>query len=326
MKTSWMASGASFARASAPLMAVGAEVGRRAATTASRGTRRWACGRRRRRRWAARCLGPCEGMEWHNPRSASTMGYLTGMKRTPAPSRVRDEWLRRVEAEYRSAALDAAPHALADPDRRIARPRRAPALRIVRDELAHATMSHRSRSLAGGRRRWARTSPRETLELTRTPGAAARGRRGPRLPRGLLPRRDRRRAPLQGAACSVRRPGRPPGARPRPARRGAPSRLRLGPPRLAPRAPYGERLRRLVARELPESFARIAVDRTRPRARAGRRRCRARRPAGGSCRSARYGELLRIHRKSRLHRAVSAAGHRRARGLVRRRSGWLGPT
>jgi 1,2-phenylacetyl-CoA epoxidase catalytic subunit len=89
-----------------------------------------------------------------------------GMKRTPAPSRVREEWLRRVAAEYRSAAL--AQHLTlwliqlgASPDLVGA------GLRIVRDEMAHATMSHRTFVAAGGE--GGPRLARESLELTRTP-------------------------------------------------------------------------------------------------------------------------------------------------------------
>ena len=88
------------------------------------------------------------------------------MKRTPAPSRVRDEWLRRVEAEYEFAALTQ--HLTlwliqlgASPDLVGA------GLRIVRDEMAHATMSHRTFLAAGGK--GGPHLARETLELTRTP-------------------------------------------------------------------------------------------------------------------------------------------------------------
>lgn len=84
-----------------------------------------------------------------------------------ASERVRGEWLRRVEAEYRSAAvtqhlvlwllqLGASPDLL------------AAGLRIVRDELAHAAMSHRAFVAAGGRGGPRLT--RESLELPRTAG------------------------------------------------------------------------------------------------------------------------------------------------------------
>jgi len=66
-----------------------------------------------------------------------------------ASERVRREWLRRVEAEYRSAATTQ--HLVlwliqigASPDLVHA------GLRIVRDELAHASLSHRALLAAGG--------------------------------------------------------------------------------------------------------------------------------------------------------------------------------
>jgi hypothetical protein len=85
-----------------------------------------------------------------------------------ASERVRSEWLRRVEAEYRSAALTqhlglwliqigASPDLIRD------------GLRIVQDELRHAELSHRVYVAAGGR-----TPPRivrETLELAHTRAA-----------------------------------------------------------------------------------------------------------------------------------------------------------
>jgi len=86
-----------------------------------------------------------------------------------APSgRVRDEWLRRVEAEYRSIAVSAQ-MALwlvqigASPDLVKA------ALRIAREELGHATASHRVFLAAGGE--GGPALDRETLDLPRTPGA-----------------------------------------------------------------------------------------------------------------------------------------------------------
>ncbi|MBI2394967.1 MAG: ferritin-like domain-containing protein [Deltaproteobacteria bacterium] len=71
------------------------------------------------------------------------------MKRPPASDRVRDEWLRRVEAEYRSCAITqhlglwllqigAAPDLIKG------------AMRIAGDELAHADLSHRAYEAAGG--------------------------------------------------------------------------------------------------------------------------------------------------------------------------------
>jgi hypothetical protein len=66
-----------------------------------------------------------------------------------APAAARTEWLRRVEAEYRSAAVTQ--HLTlwliqigASPDLLRA------GMRIVRDELVHATMSHRVYRAAGG--------------------------------------------------------------------------------------------------------------------------------------------------------------------------------
>lgn len=86
------------------------------------------------------------------------------MKRTPASDRVRNEWLRRVEAEYRSAAITQ--HLTlwliqigASPDLI------KMGMRICSDELAHADLSHRAYTAAGG------TDmphiPRESLELRR---------------------------------------------------------------------------------------------------------------------------------------------------------------
>jgi hypothetical protein len=91
--------------------------------------------------------------------------------RAAAPERARTEWLRRVEAEYRSAAITQ--HLTlwliqigASPDLVRA------GLRIVRDELAHAAMSHRVYLAAGGRREGEGPQlARESLELSRTPGA-----------------------------------------------------------------------------------------------------------------------------------------------------------
>lgn len=71
------------------------------------------------------------------------------MKRTPASDRVRGEWLRRVEAEYRSAAITQ--HLTlwliqsgASPDLIKA------GMRIASDEIAHADLSHRAYVAAGG--------------------------------------------------------------------------------------------------------------------------------------------------------------------------------
>ena len=85
----------------------------------------------------------------------------------PASDRVRDEWLRRVEAEYRSAAI--AQHLVlwliqigASPDLI------ALGLRIVKDELTHATLSFRVYRAAGGRA--GPTLARESLALARRDG------------------------------------------------------------------------------------------------------------------------------------------------------------
>lgn len=92
------------------------------------------------------------------------------MGKAAASARVRDEWLRRVEAEYRSAAI-ATNLALwlvqigASPDLVTA------ALRIAREELGHATLSHRVYVAACGP-----DAPvglgldRETLAIPRQPG------------------------------------------------------------------------------------------------------------------------------------------------------------
>lgn len=81
-----------------------------------------------------------------------------------ASERVRDEWLRRVEAEYRSAAITQ--HLVlwliqigASPDLI------ALGLRIVKDELMHATLSFRTYRAAGGVA--GPTLARETLGLSR---------------------------------------------------------------------------------------------------------------------------------------------------------------
>jgi len=100
------------------------------------------------------------------PRRAQTRARAEARAR-PASERVRGEWLRRVEAEYRSAAVTQ--HLVlwllqlgASPDLVSA------GLRIVRDELAHASMSHRAFVAAGGR--GGPRLARESLELPRTPG------------------------------------------------------------------------------------------------------------------------------------------------------------
>jgi hypothetical protein len=89
-----------------------------------------------------------------------------GPAKAIAPERVRGEWLRRVEAEYRSAAITQ--HLTlwliqmgASPDLIAA------GLRIVRDELAHASLSHRTYVAAGGSD--APRMARESLELPRRP-------------------------------------------------------------------------------------------------------------------------------------------------------------
>jgi hypothetical protein len=91
------------------------------------------------------------------------------VRKVLAPERVRREWLRRVEAEYRSAAITQ--HLVlwliqigASPDLVHA------GLRIVRDELVHTSMSHRVLLAAGGDK--APRLARESLELTRTAGDA----------------------------------------------------------------------------------------------------------------------------------------------------------
>ena len=86
---------------------------------------------------------------------------------TSASDRVRDEWLRRVEAEYRSAAMTQ--HLVlwliqigASPDLITA------GLRIVKDELMHASLSFRTYRAAGGSA--GPTLARESLELWRSAG------------------------------------------------------------------------------------------------------------------------------------------------------------
>src|SRR5690606_14127985 len=84
-----------------------------------------------------------------------------------ASERVLAEWLRRVEAEYRSAAITqhltlwliqigASPDLISD------------GLRIVEDELAHAELSHAVFTDGGGTQ--APHIVRESLALTRCPG------------------------------------------------------------------------------------------------------------------------------------------------------------
>lgn len=86
--------------------------------------------------------------------------------RPAATDAVRVEWLRRVEAEYRSAAI--AQHLTlwliqigASPDLVRA------GMRIANDEIVHAEMSHAVFLAAGGE--GGPTLVRETLELTRRP-------------------------------------------------------------------------------------------------------------------------------------------------------------
>lgn len=85
-------------------------------------------------------------------------------KKIPASDEVRSEWARRVEAEYRSAAIT---HHLTH---WLIQAALSPdvihmGLRIVKDELAHASMSHRTLLVAGG----SVTAPiaRETLQVRR---------------------------------------------------------------------------------------------------------------------------------------------------------------
>ena len=88
---------------------------------------------------------------------------------TPADEGVRQEWLRRIEAEYRSGAhaqhltlwlmqLGAPPDLI------------ELGLDVVRDELKHAELSAEVYSAAGGAK--LPDLPRDSLALARTPGAA----------------------------------------------------------------------------------------------------------------------------------------------------------
>ncbi|MGE3674557.1 MAG: ferritin-like domain-containing protein [Polyangiaceae bacterium] len=92
---------------------------------------------------------------------------MSDISKPSATDRVRNEWLRRVEAEYRSAAITqhltlwliqigASPDLISD------------GLRIVEDELAHAELSHEVYVDGGG------AEPphivRESLALPRCPG------------------------------------------------------------------------------------------------------------------------------------------------------------
>jgi hypothetical protein len=93
------------------------------------------------------------------------------MSKAASSARVMDEWLRRVEAEYRSTAISS--HLAlwlvqigASPDLVKA------ALRIAREELGHATMSHRVHVAACGKGAHRPARPaleRASLELTRHP-------------------------------------------------------------------------------------------------------------------------------------------------------------
>src|SRR5690242_6190589 len=92
----------------------------------------------------------------------------TPRTKQPASDAVRGEWLRRVEAEYRSAAITQ--HLTlwllqigASPDLVRA------GLRIAADEIDHAELSHEVFQDAGGTA--APALARESLELRRTPGA-----------------------------------------------------------------------------------------------------------------------------------------------------------
>src|ERR1700692_2665707 len=89
-------------------------------------------------------------------------------KKAQASERVRGEWLRRVEAEYRSAAVTQ--HLTlwliqigASPDLLRA------GLRIAGGDMTPASMSHRVYRAAGGE--GGPQLVRESLELRRTPGA-----------------------------------------------------------------------------------------------------------------------------------------------------------
>jgi hypothetical protein len=95
-----------------------------------------------------------------------TSSAVRARAREEAPERVKGEWLRRVEAEYRSAAITQ--HLTlwliqigASPDLIHA------GLRIVKDELAHAELSHRAFVAGGGS--GAPELARESLELSRHP-------------------------------------------------------------------------------------------------------------------------------------------------------------
>lgn len=102
-------------------------------------------------------------------RAGSRPARVSRAARPPASDAVRREWSRRVVAEYRSAAithhltlwliqLGASPDLLHQ------------GLRIVKDELAHADLSHRAFAAAGGRE--APALVQERLALARPPGEA----------------------------------------------------------------------------------------------------------------------------------------------------------
>ena len=99
-----------------------------------------------------------------NETAESAPTTSAGAARVPAAPAVQHEWLRRVEAEYRSAAVTQhlvlwLLQAAVSPDLV------ALGLRIVRDELAHARLSHRVYLAAGGR--GGPTLVRESLGLRR---------------------------------------------------------------------------------------------------------------------------------------------------------------
>jgi hypothetical protein len=100
-------------------------------------------------------------------RAAGRGRRLNAVSPPAASDRVRREWLRRAEAEYRSAAI--AQHLVLKLIQIGASPDLVDAgLRIVRDEMAHAAASQRVHAAAGGS-----DMPRlarETLELPRGAG------------------------------------------------------------------------------------------------------------------------------------------------------------
>src|SRR5687768_2450213 len=86
---------------------------------------------------------------WRATRRGRTRSSARKTESMTASARVQTEWLRRVEAEYRSAALTqhlglwltqiaASPDLVKD------------ALRIAEDELVHAELSHAAYRAAGG--------------------------------------------------------------------------------------------------------------------------------------------------------------------------------